>query len=233
MGAAYRSISYFVWLESVEAVVKCHEALVVYFEDMSETDVVAAGLAKQLKTYRFVVSLHFLLDVLSTLGQLSKTLQVLAYHPCDACRKIDEVCAVLEQRYLSTGSGDSTITFRWGPKASECIANLEKGTIVIQAHPGNAEKKMLIKDCIEFVTEVVKNLKACFPPTHQGIVEAAKIFDPRNLPSSKNDLATFGEESIDILTSHYSDFVEGSRCQSEWEMLKHCMWANYQNSNLP
>jgi hypothetical protein len=220
------------WLsrvEAIEAVVKCHDALVIYFEDLSEVDVVAAGLAKQLKTYRFILSLHFLLDVLSTLGQLSKTLQILAYHPCDACRKINEVCDVLQQRYLS--GEDTSLTFRWGPKAAECIANLGKGSIVI-AEPGSVEKKQLVKDCVAFVTEVVKNLKARFPPTQQGVVEAAKIFDPRNLPSGKDELAAYGEGSVDILAIQYSDFVDRSLCQSEWELLKHCMSANYKNSTL-
>ena len=58
-----RDIRWLSRVEAVEAVVKCYEALVVYFEDTSGTDIVAAGLAKHLKTYRFVVSLHFLLDV--------------------------------------------------------------------------------------------------------------------------------------------------------------------------
>lgn len=75
-------------MEAVEAIVKSCEVLVVYFKDLSFEDATASGLVKQLKMYHFTVTLHFLLDVLSTLGQLNKTLQILAYHPCDACQKI-------------------------------------------------------------------------------------------------------------------------------------------------
>ena len=167
--------------------------LVTYFEDLSQQDVVASGLVKQLKTYRFVLSLHFLLDVLTTLGQLSKTFQILAYHPCDACHKIAEVCDVLQDRYLRD-------TFRWGPKAAECIEKMEKGDIdVIEA--GDEEKRKLRKDCIDFVTEVLNNLKSRFPRTQQGVVEATKIFNPGNLPND-DVLATYGEDELDVLSLH-------------------------------
>ena len=104
-------------MEAVEAIVKSYEVLVTYFEDLSQQDVVATGLVKQLKTYCFVLYLHFLLDVLTTLGQLSKTFEILAYHPCNACHKIVEVCDVLQDRYLrDTFSGDQkqlTVLKRW------------------------------------------------------------------------------------------------------------------------
>ena len=210
-------------MEAVEAIVKSYEVLVTYFEDLSQQDVVASGLVKQLKTYRFVLSLHFLLDVLTTLGQLSKTFQILAYHPCDACHKIAEVCDVLQDRYLRD-------TFRWGPKAAECIEKMEKGDIdVIEA--GDEEKRKLRKDCIDFVTEVLNNLKSRFPRTQQGVVEATKIFDPGNLPND-DVLATYGEDELDVLSLHYSEFVDRSQCQSEWEMLKRCMSANYRKMKL-
>ena len=67
--------------------------------------------------------------------------------------------------------------FRWGPKATECIAKIEKGDFEIR-DAGDAEKKRLIKDSIEFVIQVLKNLKARFPHTQQGVVEAAKNFNP-------------------------------------------------------
>ena len=103
---------------------KSYEVLVTYFEDLSSSDVVAAGLVKHLKSYRFVVALHFLLDVLSSLSQLNKTFQILSYHPCDALHKITEVSQALRSRYLQE-------KFRWGPKATECLKQIENGTIQV------------------------------------------------------------------------------------------------------
>ena len=164
-------------LEAVEAVVKTYDVLVTYFEDLSDSDFVAAGLVKQLKSYRFVVSLHFLLDVLSGLGQLNKTFQILSYHPIDAHHKIKEVSQALRSRYL----GD---TFRWGPKATECLQQIHNGVINVM-NTGDEVMSKLRKDCVSFVTSVVRNLASRFPHT-QGIVEAARIFDPKNLPEDEN-----------------------------------------------
>ena len=87
-------------LQAVRAVVRSYEVLVTYFEDQSNKDITADGIAKRLKKYRFVVSLHFLYDILSTLGQLNKTFQIPTYHPCDAHRKVTEVIKALQNRYL-------------------------------------------------------------------------------------------------------------------------------------
>ena len=78
-------------LEAVRAIVCSYDALVTYFNDQSNGDVTADGIAKRLKKYRFILSLHFLCDVLGTLGQLNKTFQMPMYHPCDVHRKVNEV----------------------------------------------------------------------------------------------------------------------------------------------
>ena len=83
-------------LEAVRAIVRSYEALVTYFDDQSNEDVTADGITKRLKKYRFVLSLHFLCDVLGTLGQLNKTFQIPTYHPCDAHRKVTEVIKALQ-----------------------------------------------------------------------------------------------------------------------------------------
>ena len=79
---------------------------------------------------------------------------------------------------------------------------------------GNARLKHLLKeDCVGFVTAVITNLAARFPPTQQGIVEAVIIFDHKALDT----ITTYSEEALDKLALHYPNVVE---CQSEWDMLK-------------
>ena len=87
-------------LQALKAILRSYEALILYFDDRANEDVTAEGIVKRLKKYRFVVCLHFLCDVLSTLGQLNKTFQLPTYHPCDAHRKITEVSMALKSRYL-------------------------------------------------------------------------------------------------------------------------------------
>ena len=142
-------------LEAVEAVVNSYNALVIYFDDLSSTDVVAQGLAKHLKSYRFVVTLYFLLDVLSTLGQLNKTFQLLCYHPCDAHQKVTEVSEALTSRYLQKD-------YRWGLKAGEYLQRIHSGMLDI-LDDGEQIQRKLQKDCISFVQAITDNLSARFP----------------------------------------------------------------------
>lgn len=103
-------------LEAVKAIVHSYEALVTYFDDQSNEDITADGIAKRLKSTN-VLSLHFLCDVLGILGQLNKTFQIPTYHPCDMHRKVTEVIKALKNRYLQE-------EVRWGPHATECIQRI-------------------------------------------------------------------------------------------------------------
>ena len=102
------------WLsryEAVSAIVKAYHPLLLYFENLSHTDVTAEGLAKQMQRYCFFVTIHFLLDVLSTMTQLSKTFQIQGYHPYCALKKVEETSKALTSRYLAAE------IVRWGPSA--------------------------------------------------------------------------------------------------------------------
>ena len=81
-------------LQAVKAVVTTYETLIVYFENESNKDATADGLAKQLKSYRFALTIHFLYDILSTL------FQTMGYHASKAHGKVDEVIRALSGRYL-------------------------------------------------------------------------------------------------------------------------------------
>jgi hypothetical protein len=90
------------WLsryEAVNAIVKAYHPLLIYLENLSQTDVTAEGLAKQMKSYQFYVTVHFLLDDLSVLTQLNKTFQISGYNPYSALKKVDETCKALTSRY--------------------------------------------------------------------------------------------------------------------------------------
>ena len=87
-------------LQAFKAVIQSYEALAMYFDDQANEDVTTEGIVKRLRKYRFVVCLHFLCNILSTLGQLNKTFQLPMYHPCDVHRKITEVTKALKSKYL-------------------------------------------------------------------------------------------------------------------------------------
>ena len=200
------------WLsrfQAVRAVVRSYEVLVTYFEDQSNKDITADGIAKRLKKYRFVVLLHFLCDILSTLGQLNKTFQIPTYHPCDAHRKVTEVIKALKNRYLQKD-------IRWGPYTTECIEGIAHHTIQVEEtelQKQMEEKKRLETDVAKFVQAIVNNLTARFPSS--DIIQAARIFDPAAVPGSDTDCAAYGERDLLLLTSQYSSFVDHNLCSLE------------------
>jgi len=147
-----------------------------------------------------------LCDVLETLGQLNKTFQIPTYHPRDVHRKVDEVIKALKNRYLQR-------EIRWGPYASECIAEIGHHTIIVdetEVQKQTEERKRLEKDVGNFVQAVVDNLTARFP--HSEIIRAAKIFNPKSVPSSDADCVAYGESDLLFLTRQYSSFVNHNQC---------------------
>lgn len=193
----------------------------MYFDDQANEDVTAEGIVKRLKKYRFVVSLHFLCDVLSTLGQLNKTFQLPTYHPCDAHRKIAGASKALKSRYLEQ-------EIRWGPFANDCIQAIRNGEIVVQEREltnQDQERKRLENDVAKFVEKILENLKARFP--NSELIEAVKIFDPKAVPVSDADCAAYGEKELRLLTTQYSTFVDHNLCSLQWDTLKQCMKISY------
>ena len=155
----------------------------MYFEDSSNLDVTAEGLSQSLKSYRFIVSLNFLYDVLTTLYQSNKTLQIACYHPSNAQRKVNEVIRALENRY--TGED-----IRWGPFAviCTCMQQIECGQLIVDYGRVSIleSKERAKRDAVKFIKAVIENLKARFPDNE--LVEASNIFDPKSLPTSDTDL---------------------------------------------
>ena len=172
------------------------------------------------------MSLHFLCDILSTLGQLNKTFQISGYHPCDAHRKVTEVIGALKSRYLQKD-------IRWGPYTTECIDGIACHTILVEeteVQKQTEEKKKLEKDVANFVQAIVNNLAAQFPSSN--VIQAARIFDPTAVPTSDTDCAAYGESDLMLLTNQYSSFVDHNLCSLEWDTLKQCMKISYAKYSL-
>ena len=216
------------WLsryEAVNAIITAYQPLLLYFENISDTDVTAEGLAKQMRSYRFYVTLHFLLDVLFTMAQLNKTFQIQGYHPYSALKKVEETCKALESRYLGE-------TVRWGPFASKSIKAIEDGTFEVNSDYSRGGRgssidvaKQTEQDAVRFVRCVVDNLHSRFPDVE--LYKAAMIFDPSNLPSSDDEFVTYGEKEVEFLCMTYYNLVDYAKCVLEWDTLKQMIKSSY------
>ena len=91
-------------------------------------------------------------------------------------------------------------SFQRGPKATECLQQIENSTINV-VNSRDDVMTCLQRDCIGFITSIVSNLVARFPSTQQKIVEAAKIFDSRNLHEGVK-LSSYVEDELDKLGIH-------------------------------
>ena len=215
------------WLsryEAVNAIVKAYHPLLLYFENLSHTDVTAEGLANHMRSGRFYITVHFLLDVLSIMSQLNKTFQISGYHPYSALKKVDETCKALSSRYLVS---DSSEPIRWGSHASKSIKEVEDGTFKVGNSRGrNAcdDKKQIEKDAVAFVNGIVDNLRSRFPNVE--LYKAAMIFDPSNIPSD-HEFRTYGDSELELLCTTYSNLVDYSRCVLEWDTLKEAKKSSY------
>ena len=72
---------------------------------------------------------------------------------------------------------------------------------------------------------VVDNLTGRFP--NSEIIQAARIFDPKVVPTLDTDCAAYGEGDLQLLTCQYSSFVDHNLCSLEWDTLKHCIKMSY------
>ena len=72
---------------------------------------------------------------------------------------------------------------------------------------------------------MVDNLTARFPSSK--IIQAVKMFDPKAVSSLDTDCAAYREDDLQVLTIHYSSFIDHNQCSLEWDTLKYCMKISY------
>ena len=68
-------------------------------------------------------------------------------------------------------------------------------------------------------------MKARLP--NSELIEEVKIYDPKAVPVSDADCAAYGEKELQLLTTHYSIFVDHNLCSLEWDTLKQYMKISY------
>ena len=83
----------------------------------------------------------------------------------------------------------------------------------------------LENDVTKFVGAILGNLEARFP--NSEVIQAARIFDPKAIPTSDSDCIPYGEAELRVLTTKYSLFVDHNCCSIEWDTLKQCIKVSY------
>ena len=116
-------------------------------------------------TYCFVLTLHFLHDILGALCGLNKLLQSKVLHPVEVIEKVNRTVDVLRGRYLGA-------CFHWGPSLTKCLALVECGDIECYAARDQSMEQEFVafkSDVSSFVLAVINNLTSRFPTALQYV----------------------------------------------------------------
>ena len=95
-------------------------------------------------------------------------------------------------------------------------------------------KRRLFKSGIQikFIEALVNQLRDCFP--HVELLGSFSIFDPQNLPSDEEQLTTYGQDEVKLLTTAYGEgpnlVVDAQQFTSEWEGFRMLTKTTMQSS---
>ena len=218
---------------AIEAVFKTWLSLVTYFSRHSDST--SRSIHAKLTDYRFVYTMHFLLDILPHVAQLSLLLQK---------RDID-IAAVkpavenLKNRVKSANNGSSY--FQKELKDKLVQSKHKDGTVKELKFKGQKldvgkDLSKLSKEMSEvktsFCTNLKRNIEARFPQDSVDVSMAFHILSMRPLSFlSPDDIESYGTKEIDILSQHYgrdvvqdnvtfNRLVDPDKLPYEWSLTK-------------
>jgi hypothetical protein len=183
------------WLSfdgTVQAILSNYDSLVSALISDAESDPIAKGVLKFITTYLFLASTHLLADVLPTLSRLSKLFQeqcvdfAATYYGVEAC--------VTALEGFKTTPGPGLSQFMGG------ILNEPGDSFYYHDQKitdSCAQRDQFCSIKAKFLDQLIDNLRSRFPDG--GTLQSFSIFNPQNLPI---DLASYGDEQLDILCAH-------------------------------
>ena len=221
------------WLShdmAIKALIRALPSLFISLdrEASENNEPTAHGLLKFMKTYKFVACAYLLSDVLPHLSRLSKI-----FHKQNVHLSLVQPC--LKSAVDSIKQYETT----QGPNLSKLGQVLATDFKDFNITPTDAQKQEF-KSSIQakyIHAAVVTGLQNPFPDVEN--LDAFSIVDPQKLTvseSDNDDLAAYGQERLEYLTSAYGDGVnpdvDSVECTSEWEGLKRFFVNNFSNMSM-
>ena len=160
------------WLSlenAVHALRCCFDAVQAVFEEGSNGDAMALGLAKHTSSAEFKSLLYFLSDVLSTLGALSVTFQ---------SRNLNLVSV----ETIVNNCKSTLVSLKEDPFSGDYMMDLEAN------HPDVIDelgRECFQAKCKQYLSVLIDNIESRFQNLH--LVSLLSLLDPRNTQSAKPD----------------------------------------------
>lgn len=184
------------WLSFSNVVKNLHQIInsvvAALFED-SLTDNIANFLYSEIDN-NFYLATYYLADIMGYLRRLTLLFQANYVSLFDIKLQLDATIKAITTEFI----GEENISPTWG---------IHLKNYLIEKNIDNFEIPLFVQD---FAKAVIESLKERFPD--YSLVDAFRIFDPKELPIDKSILGYYGQESIQKLINFYgtSKFIKGN-----------------------
>ena len=223
------------WLSHERAVRTACEslpALVTTFEEIynESGDAESHGIASLLVKYKTVALIYMLCDILHTVAKLQRSLQTKSIDIASVPAIVDGTIACLKELK------DDTKTSTWFKDDMNVFSDnalLGSRNILITAE----EKASFIQQVYE---SVIDHINARLEST--DFISSMSVFDPRNLPTTEEELLNYGMDKINMLTSFYGSpqkvilngqeavsqqDIHPEETASEWKLFRRIIYKQY------
>ncbi|XP_063438155.1 zinc finger protein 862-like [Mytilus trossulus] len=223
------------WLPFIESalhvLVVDFRVILAYFEHVVESRTGSAEvqgrahfISKKLKDYKFLYLTFFVLDVLKVLSILSKTMQ-------RDDLTLSQLFDALTTAHLALAELRSTNGNQLSNFLSEVVGETFRDISLKNVH--HEENYATIKQ--EMLDLICKALDDRFGPSEKDplLLAAAKITDFNDWPREIQNLASFGQDQLNLLLQHFQDILNRSGCdleiiKNEWTDFKAYIYRHKQ-----
>ncbi len=194
----------------------------------------ATFISNKLKDFRVLKFLFFIQDLLDVVARLSLRFQENGLTCVDFLQALE--AANLELIDLGQNPGQQFATF---------ITTVERGNGVYQGFElthYNANHAYNFVHLCELVIQCLENrLDNPQRDVAHGIINAGRVFDTREWPATREELAIYGNDQVDMLAEHFQPVLARQDCdmgamRREWAAVKANLGhrgLNNQRQNLP
>ena len=175
----------------------------------------AKGILQNLQSEMFVKFLHFLLDVMKVLSDLSKSFQRDEFCINDLLVHLEAGISQLDVLRLQRCPRYQAFEKRYNGKNGVLKSGVRNNHELKLSKPGTT-----VEDGFpSFISEVIAYINQWFSSLREEPYSYFAVFDPREMPQDQADLATNGNKEVRSLVDYFHHFLsddEKQRIIEQW-----------------
>jgi hypothetical protein len=215
--------------QSIKCMLRSFDVILAHFEHVSQAGPGKATaevkgrahfVSHKIRDYRVLRYMFFMQDLLAIISTLSLRLQVNASTSVDFLDALET--ANLELVQLRQGPGPQLQSF-----LDELVLNGQNckfRTTTLQYHNPNRDYSDM-QTVVDTVQGHINGRLENPNDSTRRILQATRIFDLKEWPHNRQDLAGFGNADLQLLVNHFQEFLDNKQCQRnhiahEWTWAK-------------